>query len=66
MDGYEATAKLRDMMQKGEFPETPIMAFSANDAEADKKRCLDAGMVGHIPKPLNEQTLTTIIEKYCQ
>lgn len=50
MDGYQATALIRDM------PETmhlPIIAMTANAMTGDKEKVLDAGMNDHLAKPIN-------------
>jgi polar amino acid transport system substrate-binding protein len=49
MDGYEATRIIR---QDPRFKSLPIIAMTANAMPADKQRCLDAGMNGHIAKPI--------------
>ena len=49
MDGYEATGILRKL-PGGE--KLKIIAFSANAFEEDRERSLQAGMNGHITKPL--------------
>lgn len=49
MDGYEATAAIRER-----FPglRLPIIALTANASTVERRRCLDAGMDGHISKPI--------------
>jgi len=61
MDGYEATKELRKMMVNKEITEIPIIAISANDTEDDKKRCKEAGMFDHLPKPLYEEKLRVVL-----
>jgi len=63
MDGYEATIKLRKMMENKEIPEIPIIAVSANDTEDDKKRCKEVGMYKHLSKPLYEGSLRKVLNK---
>lgn len=52
MDGLTATTTLRS---KGYT--LPILAMTANALPADRKRCLDAGMNDHLPKPVDPQLL---------
>jgi len=66
MDGYEATKALCTMMKKGEIPETPICAVTANDTKKDQEKCFESGMLAHIAKPLKESELLKIIDKYIQ
>ena len=49
MDGYQATAAIRKLPGGDKMK---IIAFSANAFEEDKERSLQAGMDGHITKPL--------------
>ena len=51
MDGYEATRRIRalpDAAQAG----VPIVAMTANAFAEDKRAALEAGMNGHIAKPI--------------
>ncbi len=64
MDGYEATKALCAMMKKGEIPETPICAVTANDTKKDQEKCFESGMLAHIAKPLKESELLKVIDKY--
>ena len=49
MNGYEATAEIRNLPGGDKLK---IIAFSANAFEEDRERSLQAGMDGHITKPL--------------
>ncbi|NEW94976.1 response regulator, partial [Rhodopseudomonas sp. BR0M22] len=52
MDGYEATRRLRAMMQERRIPNRPIIALTANALKGDRERCLDSGMDDFLAKPL--------------
>ena len=68
MDGYEATRQIRafeseqrDKNAKVKFPSgVPIVAMSANVFREDVEKCFDAGMNGHVGKPLD---FNEVIEK---
>lgn len=61
MDGYEATGIIRS--RGGAYAEIPIIAMTANAFEEDKRNALNAGMNGHIAKPVNpEVILSTLAE----
>ena len=63
LNGYEATAKIRDMQKiSGEF--IPIIAMTANAQQGDKEECLAAGMDDYINKPINAKKLKECIVKY--
>ncbi|MCA9213856.1 MAG: response regulator [Planctomycetales bacterium] len=59
MDGYEATAAIRRNQARGEH--TPIIALTANAMDGDARRCFDAGMDRHVPKPVRLDALSSAI-----
>ena len=52
MTGYEATAAIRTMRDRPDACEIPIIAMTANAFAEDVQASLDAGMNGHIAKPI--------------
>ena len=56
MNGYEATRRIRqfDHVKKASIP---ILAMTANAFEEDKKMAMEAGMNGHISKPIDVNVL---------
>nr|WP_246448513.1 response regulator [Roseateles oligotrophus] len=54
MDGISATRQLR---QDPAWAELPVVAMTANAMPADRARCLDAGMVDFVAKPIQPQEL---------
>ena len=59
MDGYEATIRIRSLeTQKAKT--VPIVAMTANVFKEDVEKCLEAGMSGHIGKPID---LKDVLEK---
>ena len=65
MDGYKATQCIRHLNDKKKA-EIPIIAMTANAFEEDKKRAIDAGMNGHIAKPVEIDKLISEISKYTE
>lgn len=64
MDGYEATAKLRDLEKKLSQPRIPVIALTANAIVGDRDKCLKAGMDDYLTKPFNQKTLSEILLKW--
>ena len=52
MNGYEATAAIRSMPERPDARGIPIIAMTANAFAEDVQASLDAGMNGHIAKPI--------------
>jgi PAS domain S-box-containing protein len=61
MDGYEATAIIRE---QEDGSHTPIIAMTAAAMSDDRQRCLEAGMDDYVAKPIASDELYAIIEKY--
>lgn len=60
MDGYTATREIRTL-QNPYAANIPIIATTANAFEEDKKAALEAGMNGHISKPLDIEHLLSVL-----
>ena len=63
MDGYKATRIIREMMDTYRR-NIPIIAMTANAFEEDKKMAFDAGMNGHLAKPVNIKEMKSILNKF--
>lgn len=60
MDGYQ-TARCIRHLNDNKKAEIPIVAMTADAFAEDRKRALDAGMNGHIAKPINIEKMEKII-----
>ena len=60
MDGYEATAMIRNTLKNP----IPIIATTAHAFAGEREKCIAAGMNDYIPKPLQEDAVLAIIQKY--
>jgi|GEM_PF-1965374 len=56
MNGYEAAGRIRKLNRK-DVAELPVIAMTADAYVDDIKKCFDAGMNGHLPKPVDPQAL---------
>lgn len=61
MNGYEATRQIRALPDPA-IANIPILAVTANAFEEDKQAAANAGMNGHIAKPLDIHELITSIK----
>jgi len=56
MDGYQAARRIC-----AAFPELPIIAQTAHAFNEEREKCLAAGMVDHVAKPVDIDTLISVI-----
>ena len=63
MDGYETTAHIRQSAGLGSLP---ILAMTANAMSGDADRSLDAGMNGHITKPVDPVRLHRTLQAWLE
>lgn len=64
MDGYEATGRIREQLEKDGRMNVPIIALTAHAMQGDRERCLKAGMDDYLAKPFSEKGLAEIISKW--
>ena len=60
MDGLEATRRMRRDLN---LTDLPIIALTAHAMGGDKKKCMDAGMNGHIAKPIDRTALIATLDR---
>ncbi len=63
MTGCEAAAAIR-LLSHPDAETIPIIAMTANAFEEDIREALTAGMNAHVPKPVNFETLKTVISRF--
>ncbi len=61
MDGYTATKNIRTLESAKALP---IVAFTANAMEGEKKKCLDAGMTDYLSKPFEYEDIIRKLDKF--
>ena len=59
MDGYEATRRIRALDLR-----TPIVALTADASNANRERCLDAGMDDYLSKPFDVLQLARVLDRW--
>jgi CheY-like chemotaxis protein len=64
MNGFEATAVIRDPESKVLNHKVPIIAMTANAMKGDREICVAAGMDDYISKPVKKDELAAMLEKW--
>jgi CheY-like chemotaxis protein len=62
MDGYTATREIRTL-KNNKKANIPIVAMTANAFEEDKKKAFEAGMNGHIAKPISIEEIAKVLDE---
>jgi two-component system, sensor histidine kinase len=63
MDGYQATAEIRDLQNSGHFPNSKIVAMTANAEKGEMEKCLELGMDDYISKPFKSESLEEVVQR---
>ncbi|KAH7431200.1 hypothetical protein KP509_08G035900 [Ceratopteris richardii] len=61
-DGFEATARIREIEKNNNGRRTPIVAMTAHAMSGDGDRCISAGMDFYVSKPLNAKKLQELLQ----
>lgn len=61
MDGYEATARIRNICGDRRIP---IIAVTANAFEEDRQKSLVAGLDAHVSKPIDYNKLLVLLKRF--
>lgn len=64
MDGLEATRQIR-AMERADASAVTIVSMTANAFAEDRQRSIEAGMNGHITKPLDVEQLLECLDRWC-
>jgi len=61
LDGYQAMSKMKNDHQ---LKDIPVIAVTAQAMLGDKERCLAAGAVGYVSKPVNVEELIKLLNEH--
>jgi PAS domain S-box-containing protein len=64
MDGFDATATIRDPGSKVLNHGVTIIAMTANAMTGDREKCLSVGMNDYLSKPVKKEHLAAIFERW--
>ncbi len=64
MDGYQATAVIRQLEAAEGMAPVPIIALTAHALTDDREKCLAEGMSDYLTKPVDAQKLKTTLLKW--
>ena len=63
MNGYETTKAIRNLSERPDGKEIPIIAMTANAFTEDKIKAKEAGMDEHVSKPVDAKLLVEVIHE---
>lgn len=61
MDGYEATARIRQL--GAGYSDLPIIAMTADAMDGAREQCIEAGMSDYLAKPVSLRTLRDVLAR---
>lgn len=64
MDGYQATEMIRNLADRPDGKDIPILAMTADAFVEDINHCLEVGMNDHLAKPLDVNDMLRKIQKH--
>ena len=63
MDGFQATAVVRDKNSRVLNHDVPVVAMTANAMKGDREKCLQEGMNDYISKPISKDELAAVLQR---
>ena len=62
MDGYEATARLRNPAYGALRSNVPVIAMTANAMKGDREKCIEVGASDYLSKPIDPDRLFSMLQ----
>jgi len=66
INGFTATARIREIERRESKPPVPIIALTANAMLGDREACLSADMEGYVAKPVQVTQLVHVMRRALQ
>ncbi|MCP4660838.1 MAG: response regulator [bacterium] len=64
LDGYEATRRIRSPTSQVLDRDVPVIAMTGHTSEADREKCLAAGMDDYLCKPIVKNALAEMLRRW--
>lgn len=64
LDGLGASRQIAELARGAGRRPTPIVALTASCSDEEKQRCVEAGLAGHLAKPIKLDLLQALLLKY--
>lgn len=64
MGGFESTMRIREYEKENNLTRTPIVALTAHAMFGDREKCLNADMDDYPSKPIDQNRLMQVMQKY--
>jgi len=64
LDGFSASRNIRKLVENNQMPEIPIIAITAHTSVHSREKCLRAGMVDFMPKPIYPETCLEVLSQW--
>jgi len=64
LDGFSSSLAIREIVEKFQKPEIPIIAITAHTSVHSREKCLRSGMVDFIPKPIDPETCLEVLSQW--
>jgi len=64
LDGFLATKKIQELLETNNQPEIPVIAITAHTQSSTREKCLRAGMLGYLAKPIDPENCLEMLSQW--